>query len=80
MLSKKDHTAVLFFFFPFTLLQCASLNVEVDVLCQIPSTMTVLKQFESLKLSESIYLEQTHIIIPADLGGVFLDALLVARV
>lgn len=80
MLNKKDHAAVLFFFFLFTLLQHASLNVEVDILYQMLSTVTVLKHFESSKLLESLCLEQTRIIIPADLGGVFPDALLVARV
>lgn len=80
MLTKKGHVAVLFFFFLLTLLQHALLNVEADVLYQIPPTMTVLKPFESSKFSESICLEQTHIITPADLGGVFPDSLLVARV
>lgn len=48
MLTKKDHSVVLFFFLLF--LQRVSLHVEVDILYQKPPTMTVLEQFESSNL------------------------------
>lgn len=41
MLTKKDHSAVLFFFFLF--LHHVPLHVNVDILYQRPSIMTILK-------------------------------------